>query len=286
MRSLRSAEHCSALGRFCQFVPSNARRSFRRVGDRRSNCMHPKPKREYLRELVADKDRWARPLTEEERALGFLGWHERGYLPHCDFPGLVQFVTLRLADSMPASRRGEWEHLLALENLRERRTKLEEYLDRGVGECWLRDSRIAKLCEEALLFFHNERYELLAWCVMPNHVHVVVQVLNWPLWKMEAAWKKFVAPKALALLRAERRSPDRHDGGTNGPIGRSALQSFWQREYWDTFMRDEAQEKRAIRYIENNPVKAKLCRTPEEWAFSSARFRDQYRRLVVPETES
>ena len=101
--------------------------------------MPPRTKREYLRELVADKNRWSRPLTGEERALGFLGWHERGYLPHCDFPGLVQFVTFRLADSMPASRRGEWEHLLKIEDVREKRTKLEEYLDRGAGECWLRD---------------------------------------------------------------------------------------------------------------------------------------------------
>ena len=223
--------------------------------------MKPQTKREYLRDLVAEKNRWNRPLTEEERALGFLGWHERGYLPHCDFPGLVQFVTFRLADSMPASRRGEWEHLLKIEDVRERRTKLEEYLDRGAGECHLCDPRIAKLCEEALLFFHNERYELLAWCVMPNHVHVLVHVWEWPLWKMEVAWKKFVAPKALAL------------------------QSFWQREYWDTFMRDDAQEKRAIRYIESNPAKAKLCRVAEEWPFSSARFRDEYRRVVLPKAK-
>jgi len=94
--------------------------------------MTPRTKREYLRELVADKNRWSgRKLTDEEHALGFLGWHERGYLPHCDFPGLVQFVTFRLADSMPASRRGEWEHLLKIEDVRERRTKLEDYLDRG-----------------------------------------------------------------------------------------------------------------------------------------------------------
>ena len=60
--------------------------------------------REYLRELVADKNRWSRPLTDEECALRF--------------PGLVQFVTFRLADSTPASRRGEWEHLLTMEDLR------------------------------------------------------------------------------------------------------------------------------------------------------------------------
>jgi len=138
--------------------------------------MTPQTKREYLRELVKDKNRWHRPLTAKERDLGFLGWHERGYLPHCDFPWLVQFVTFRLADSMPESCRREWEHLLSIEDIREKRTKLEDYLDRGVGECHLRDPRIAKLCEDSLLFFHDDRYELLAWCVMPNHIHVLLHV--------------------------------------------------------------------------------------------------------------
>ena len=171
--------------------------------------MHPKPKREYLRELVAEKNRWAdRQLTEEERALGFLGWHERGYLPHCDFPNLVQFVTFRLADSMPESRRGEWEHLLKIEDDREKQTKLEEYLDRGVGECHLRDPRVAKLAEDSMLHFHNERYELLGWCVMPNHVHVLVHVWNWPLWKMVQSWKRFIQTQANRSA-AERRSPTR-----------------------------------------------------------------------------
>jgi type I restriction enzyme R subunit/putative DNA methylase len=223
-------------------------------------------------------------LTDPGRALGFLGWHERGYLPHCDFPDLVQFVTFRLADSMPASRRGEWEHLLAIEDLREKRTKLEEYLDRGIGECWLRDPRVATLCEEALRFFHNERYELLAWCVMPNHVHVLVHVWETPLGKMLQSWKRHIATEAEALL-AERRSPTRRvsELSTNAPARRAALQTLrWEREYWDTFMRNEEQERTAISYIESNPVKTKLCRTAEEWSFSSARLRDKYRKLILP----
>jgi hypothetical protein len=85
----------------------------------------PRTKREYLCQLVEGKKKAFRPLTDEEKALRFLGWHERGYLPHCDFPGLVQFVTFRLADSMPVSRRGEWEHLLKIEDDREKRTRLE-----------------------------------------------------------------------------------------------------------------------------------------------------------------
>ena len=245
----------------------------------------PPTKRNHLRHLVEEKNRWsARQLTDEERALGFLGWHERGYLPHCDFPNLIQFVTFRLEDSLPAARRGEWEHLLKIENVRERRTKLEEYLDRGAGECHLRDERIAKITEDALRHFHNDRYELLAWCVMPNHVHVLVDVRLTPFWKIIQNWKVHSALEARRLLRSERRAPARQvsTSDMNEPSGCSALQSFWQREYWDTFMRDEEQKRKAIRYIENNPVKAKLCRTAEEWKFSSARFQDEYRRLVVP----
>jgi hypothetical protein len=164
--------------------------------------MHPKPKREYLRELVAEKNCWSdRQLTDEKRALGFLGWHERGYLPHCDFRNLVQFVTFRLADSMPESRRGEWEHLLKIEDDREKRTKLEEYLDRGIGECHLRDLNVAKITEDAMLHFHNQRYELLAWCVMPNHMHVLVDVRMTPLWKIVQNWKVRVENQRRKLLR-------------------------------------------------------------------------------------
>jgi len=243
----------------------------------------PRTKREYLCQLLEGKNKAFRPLTDEEKALGFLGWHERGYLPHCDYPGLVQFVTFRLADSMPASRRGEWEHLLKIEDDREKRTRLEEYLDRGVGECHLRDPRIAKIAEDAMLHFHNERYELLAWCVMPNHVHVLVHVWQVPLDEMIQSWKRFSATRALKLLRAERRTPIRRDSNNaNVPNRSSALQSFWQREYWDIFMRDGDQERKAICYIENNPVRAKLSRISEEWPFSSARFRDEFHRLLIP----
>ena len=218
-------------------------------------------KREHLRGLVEDKNQWSHSLTDAARALGFLGWHERGYLPHCDIPNLIQFVTFRLEDSMPVARRGEWEHLLEIEDVRERRTKLEEYLDRGVGECLLRDAEIAKLVQDALLFFHDDRYELRAWCVMPNHVHVLVDVRMTPLWNLLGSWKHFTQTRANHLL---------------------ALQLQWQREYWDTFMRDEEQERKAVHYIEHNPVKARLCPVPADWQLSSARFRDEYRRLVMP----
>ncbi len=247
----------------------------------------PQSKREHLRQLVAGKNEWNEPLSAQDRTKGFRGWHEREYLPHCDKPGLTQCVTFRLWDSLPASRRGEWEHLLAIATRsnaprseaasavgstgarsiasrddeaiakarREQRQKLEEYLDRNHGECFLRHPRVAALTENALRFHHGQRFDLLAWVVMPNHVHALLKVGDTtPLSKIIQNWKSISAVAANKL------------------VGRS--DDYWQEDYWDTFMRDEEQTRKAVRYIENNPVKAKLCRTPEEWPFSSARFRD------------
>ncbi len=236
----------------------------------------PHSKREHLRRTVAGEQQWSEPLAHEAKAKGFKGWHERGYLPHCDKPGLIQFVTFRLWDSMPTSRRSEWQHLLSLNSrsdaprsgaqsiaLREQRIKLEEYLDRGFGECFLCNPRIAITLETALLYDHGKRFQMLAWVVMPNHVHALIEVGQVSLSRIIQNWKSIVAVQA------------------NKSLGRSGR--FWQPEYWDRFMRDEEQKQKAIRYIENNPVKAKHCRVPADWPFSSARFRDpQTRELKLP----
>src|SRR5438445_1568763 len=93
------------------------------------------PHNPLLRELVSGKQRWSSSLTRESMKQGFRGWHERGYLPHRDEPGLTQFVTFRLADRFPQSLCSEWEHLWKIEDDRERRKELEAYLDRGRGCC-------------------------------------------------------------------------------------------------------------------------------------------------------
>lgn len=160
-------------------------------------------------------------------------------------------VTYRLHDSMPASRRHEWEALLAIEDEREKRIQIESYLDRGYGSCYLRQPQIARLVEETLLHFDGERCRLLAWAIMPNHVHALVEVWEIPLAKLIKSWKAFSARNANELL--------------------NRTGSFWQPDYWDRFIRDEKHLQRAIRYIENNPVKAGLAQCAEEWAFSSAR---------------
>jgi hypothetical protein len=68
--------------------------------------------------LIEGKRKWHRP----ERTLPlprsggsvspFLGWHERGYLPHFDAPYVTQFITFMLHDAFPVKRRPEWEGIL------------------------------------------------------------------------------------------------------------------------------------------------------------------------------
>ena len=227
----------------------------------------PKPRRPGpphnpgVRDLVEGKRRWSSPPKPEDSKQGFRGWNERGYLPHRDEPGLTQFVTFRLAESFPESLRSEWEHLLKIEDDRQRRAGLEAYLDRGRGECYLRQPEIAQLVEEAVRFFQGERYDLRAWVVMPNHVHVLFKVGAVSMAETVGAWKKHTARLANRLL------------GKRG--------AFWAEDYFDTYMRDADHERKTIRYIENNPTKAKLVLSPKDWPWSSARFRDELGVLKV-----
>jgi hypothetical protein len=151
-----------------------------------------------VRELVAAKLRWSSPQTRDVALLGFRGWHERGFLAHRDEPGLTQFVTFRLADSFPAALRSEWEHLLAIEDDQECVRQLERYLDKGRGSCHLRKPEIASLVEEAFRLFHRERYDLRAWVIMPNHVHVLFKVEPVPMSQIIASWKNSRARRAIS----------------------------------------------------------------------------------------
>jgi putative DNA methylase len=182
---------------------------------------------------------------------------------HRDEPGLVQFVTFRLADAFPVQLRSEWEGLLKIEDDRQRRIELEAYLDKGRGECHLRRTDIAAIVESSLLFRHPVQYELRAWVIMPNHVHLLFLVHDVPMRQLVDVWKGFTAKEA------------------NKVLGRKG--QFWQAGYWDTYMRDREHESRTRRYIENNPAKARLAVFAKGWPWSSSRFRDAYERLCIPE---
>ncbi len=92
-------------------------------------------KPEDLKHLIEGKRRWTEPLAQEDEAKGFKGWYSSKYLPHFDSPGAQQYITYRLADSLPAERRSQWEAILAIEDNLEKQRILERYLDLGHGAC-------------------------------------------------------------------------------------------------------------------------------------------------------
>jgi REP element-mobilizing transposase RayT len=201
------------------------------------------------------------------------GLHFRGRLPHLKKEGVVYFVTIRLADSLPAHEvaRLKHERKVILEQARAAKSpltwheeqqllawycdKVEALLDAGHGACWLSKPEIADLVAGAVEFFDGQRYELRAWAVMPNHVHAIV----WPmpdhtLSGILHSWKSDTSKEANKLL---------HRAG----------ETFWQTESFDHWIRDDAEHGRLVAYTENNPVKARLCKAPEDWKWSSAHER-------------
>ncbi len=177
----------------------------------------------------------------------------RGRLPHWERDEATYFVTFRLFDSLPA---------VALERIKQTKPggdyaeRLDAYLDRGSGASFLKDPRVAKLVVDALRHFDGARYHLHAWCVMPNHVHVIFSVLpaRTPALRLSSiiqSWKSFTAKEANRLL--------------------ARTGSFWQREYYDHLVRDDEDFVRCIEYTIHNPVKAGLCERWEDWPASGLR---------------
>ena len=179
------------------------------------------------------------------------------YLPHWTQEGSVYAVTFRLHDSLPRSSlaklkaeaaslspavnlagpgRQELHRKKAAEQFAER---VEEWLDSGCGCCLLRDESAAQVVAHALSHFDGDRYSLMAWCVMPNHVHAMIRPLEkYALPAILHSWKSYTANVINKLL------------GRHGEL--------WQPEYYDRVIRDEDDFQRQVRYIIGNPERAGL----------------------------
>ena len=191
----------------------------------------------------------------------------RGRMPHWEKDSGLYFITFRQADALPKpvlKKIAERHRILVAEETAGVRLlpkqqaemaefsprKMEEYCDRGSGSCALADQRIAGATAAALRFRDGKHYRLLAWCIMPNHVHVVARLLpGADLATVLKTWKQFSSKAANLVL---------------GQSGR-----FWQREYYDRLIRNEQEYSRAIRYVVENPIKAGLQNWPWVWSADS-----------------
>lgn len=200
-------------------------------------------------------------------------WYSRGYFPHFDGEGVTQHVCFHLFDSLPQSLLPLWREKLqsthvsggleTTEASREWRRRIHDTLDDGYGSCFLRDTRVAKIVEDALLRFDGDRYTLHAWCVMPNHAHTLFTPLGeFRMSKVVRSWKSFTAPECNKVLKRTGK--------------------FWEREPFDRYIRSQRHFQNTVAYIEGNPVKAGLCKYPEDWRWGSARQRDGTHSSGVP----
>lgn len=183
------------------------------------------------------------------------GWHGRGYLPHFDDGQSLQAITYRLGDALPAEVLVKLTEQLADDDTR--RGKIEHYLDVGHGCCLLRRAENARMVVENWRQFHGTRYQLHAWVVMPNHVHVLIEPLaNYGLSQIVHSWKSYTAKAML-----------RHNAGQRPALPTASR--IGQADYWDRFIRNEHHYRATVDYIHHNPVKAGLCANAEDWPWSS-----------------
>ncbi len=175
-------------------------------------------------------------------------------LPHWEQSDCPCFVTWRLNDALPseiarswqlereawlAHHPRPWDEATAKEYHREFSHRLDAWLDAGHGSCVLRQQAVRQIVADAFAHFDGQRYDLISYVIMPNHVHVLFRLRpSHHLAVVIHSWKSYTAKAIHKLL---------------GSAG-----SLWQPEYWDRLIRNESQLQTCLAYIRDNPAKAKL----------------------------
>lgn len=172
-----------------------------------------------------------------------------GNLPHWHQDEKVQFATFRLADSIPQTKISELNAVIASfkelnhepwtdETKRRYRHLIsknqEQLLDNGYGSCILASKNIRAIVSDAIKAFDGVKYDLVAYVIMPNHVHMLF-----------CPYKEFETSKILHSLK----SYTSH--AINAALNRSG--SVWKRETYDRIVRNDDELKHYRSYILNNP---------------------------------
>lgn len=197
----------------------------------------------------------------------------RRRLPHIMPPGETLFITFRLHGTVPFSvfRKMQAEHNLLIqqhisdhESVETVKQRLEgryfvlfdQYIDKCGGSInWLKNTEIAELVKESLFFADKTSYDLHAFCIMHNHVHVLLTNLceGVPFYKILQRLKRYTAVRANRILNR---------------VG----QPFWQPESYDHCVRSAKSFERITAYILNNPVKAGLVDSWEDWPHTYCKY--------------
>ncbi len=236
-------------------------------------------------------------MTRAHPAASHTTW---GQLDHA-----IHLITLRLAGVVTAPKLAElrvWrDEQLALAPTdsrlsRDFRMRIQQrffteydYLLDENRECIvLADQRVAAMIRRHLLALSGDPYKLVAYCVMPNHVHAVLEIVAGQPATLEGddidpAELNFVAvrldeepdatsPLSDFLVRFKQETAAEAAGLLEGnPDERRDL--VWHTDSFDFWIRSQSELEAVIDYVAQNPVEAGLVQSPEQWFFSSAHER-------------
>lgn len=249
------------------------------------------------------------------------GLFRRRRLPHWDLPGATYFVTTCLNGSIPAQGlvdlarcRSRLSRLRPKESLsladwrmqcwKKAFARCDDWLDRRSAVRHFSDPALAAIVVDACLYWAGRRYDLLAFSVMPSHLHWVFRPIEMPPINNDGRTDDSSSVEQVASLLGPRQAPDRRELKRSGSLRyvssprerimhtlklhtakkcNMLLQRngiFWQDESCDHCVRDDEELERIIQYVELNPVRARLADRPEQWFFSSASYRDRYSLLL------
>jgi putative DNA methylase len=236
----------------------------------------------------------------------------RRRLPHWYVPGAAHFVTYRLADTLPAAVRAELnarrDRLLEQPlpegiSISEHRLRVhkqlfaayDDYLDRNCDVRWLEEPRVAAVVRSNLYHHDGAKYDLLAYCIMPTHVHVLLrptpeEITHWQHTLQRRARCQRAADGSSEFLDESEQPPVGEQPDKLSPLARimHSLKSytaneankilkregrFWQKESYDHWVRDDDELERIVNYIRANPVKAGLRDRHEDWFWCSCHDR-------------
>lgn len=207
-------------------------------------------------------------------------------LPHWIPEGAMFFITFRLANSLPmqviqelkeqhereqkeirAKFNGSSQYAELYKLDKKHFGRFDSWLDRCVegSPRWLADEKVAQIVADEIHRLDGERYSLVAYCLMSNHGHLVIDTAEHNLKPAQTGvTAKYPLTDTMKLLKG------RTARFCNQVLGRNG--SFWSAESYDHVVRNQKEFENIVWYTLNNPVKAGLVETWEDWKFNYAGF--------------
>lgn len=180
-------------------------------------------------------------------------FHRRN-LPHLHYNEGDYFITFRLKDSLPSSEvqklKEDLENSPEELSIKEKRLfkRYDELLDsKGFGSMTIIEEAITNIIKEILYKYDGLYYELICYCIMPNHIHLVFSIISKE--KSLSEIMKMIKGASSILI--------------NKYLNRTG--SLWQAESFDRIIRNDVEMYNIVKYVLLNPVKANLVSDWKNW---------------------